>query len=84
MRRHMADLLLAGLVLVTLLGVGFLLGRNYERTNTLAAEPTPAVVSIGPRAAAARVNPQCPKSNVRGPKSGRILGTGPRTSDRGR
>jgi hypothetical protein len=34
------DLLLAGLIIAVLTGGGFLAGRNYERINAIAAEPT--------------------------------------------
>ena len=45
---------------VVLLVLGFALGRNYERINALAAEPTAPVVTITRAAAAARIAPRCP------------------------
>jgi hypothetical protein len=75
--RRVAEVLVLLAASCLLLAASFQLGRDYERINALAAEPTAPVVTITRAAAAARIDPRCPghkRSEVRGQRSVKALG----------
>jgi hypothetical protein len=57
--RVLADGLIAVVLSSAILAVGIFVGRNYERTNAVAAEPSAPIVTIGKKQAAARNDPIC-------------------------
>ncbi len=62
--RWACRVLLAGAVCAVLTGLGYQAGRHVERIDALRADAAPAIVVIGPRAAAARLYPKCQKRPV--------------------
>jgi hypothetical protein len=61
--RTAGRILVDGLLVVVLFGatlcLGVSLGRDYERVNAITAEPTPPIVTITKKQAAARNDPIC-------------------------